>query len=109
MDSQSQIVLQRECDRACLDFESFLLTQVLHSWLQMMPDGTLEILVTKWRERAEHNFTVQRRAIAMQTGVIQNTEDAERLILDTTVEMIRRSFGEAASPSSEIANEAGAE
>lgn len=94
----AQIRLNQHVGATLADFQRFVVSEMVHSWLEAQSEGTLDRLVAVWRQGLEDRNAEASRQRTLQTGLIQPVADAQKLILDTAVREIYKLFGDGQVP-----------
>lgn len=92
MDPKAQMKSNARLDAhihaALADFQNFVVSEMIHTWMDAQPEGTLDRFVATWRATMEARFADAAQARMQASGLIQPTQDAEKLVLDLTIEAI---------------------
>ncbi len=96
MDPQAKMnaSLQRHVQQALVDWQGFCISEMIHSWIEAAPEGSLDKLIEAWRTAMEQKFEALRAARFRQTGLIETTADAEKSVLDHAVAAIYSLFAD---------------
>ncbi len=84
--------LEQNVANALQDFMLFVSSEMVHTFIDAQPEGTLDRMIATWREGIEQRYEMMRQAKMRQTGMIIVVEDAQKMVLDLTESAIRGTF-----------------